>query len=853
MKTQIEESCVLSLVLIAFCSFGHVTARANVRDSTRPPLMAGSSAVNPTVVNLRNFGAVGDGAADDGPALQQSLNALSAAGGGTLFVPEGRYAINTPVMKDFSNLSASVIIRGVDPSPDPIGPHIADGLGSLSEFVIKVGASSNALTVAGLRQLLIEDLTFIGDPAVEDDAHTVLAIHEIADARLRNCEFYGLASFVDGGSIVYAYHSGLKVEGSAFLGCAASSGLRTSVIQNVWWREVSITDTRFIDYGWRPDFFSKTTLSPPYSWISVGNAAAVDDPAEQRQVIIRNVFLDEGVFVGLSCIPAFFTQPQAGAPIDLIFISGLQVNVTNLGGNGVYLSDARRVFIERSHFGWSHVTTAAIALGNIGDATIDRADCVDAANIIYADDATHRLTVINSVYATLDSSAQITKVVTTAPADDPVQYVREQYLSVLGQEPKPAELIYWADQFLGCDASAQCTAEKRLALSAYLGATPAPTYTLSGRILNSRGDGLPSVFVALSGTRAATVMTDSTGNYAFPDLPTAGHYVVTPEKTHYDFAPPFQVVTNPGQDRVVNFGATLKRHLISGTVTDGVKPLSGVTVSLSGTQSAVVTTGGDGAYSFVVDAGGAYTIAVAKDHYMFDQASRNFSDLSGDQVFDSIGVLRTYTISGMVTAAKHAPLGGASVELSGAQSLCATTADDGTYSFTVAAGGNYTVTPSKPGYAFGPASRTFSSLGGNQVTAFTGALLPVLLTEDGTARTVALDSTTMVPGPFSLTSSRNFAADGRTRLMLFALYVDAESAENISVINVQAEDAAQRIYPLAVEYAGSVAGFEWLTQIIVTLPDQARSADQLWISVSQRGAVSNKGLIAIQRSENSFQ
>jgi len=266
-----------------------------------------------------------------------------------------------------------------------------------------------------------------------------------------------------------------------------------------------------------------------------------------------------------------------------------------------------------------------------------------------------------------------------------------------------------------------------------------------------------------------------------------------------------------------------------------------------------VTTGGDGAYSFVVDAGGAYTIAVAKDHYMFDQASRNFSDLSGDQVFDSIGVLRTYTISGMVTAAKHAPLGGASVELSGAQSLCATTADDGTYSFTVAAGGNYTVTPSKPGYAFGPASRTFSSLGGNQVTAFTGALLPVLLTEDGTARTVALDSTTMVPGPFSLTSSRNFAADGRTRLMLFALYVDAESAENISVINVQAEDAAQRIYPLAVEYAGSVAGFEWLTQIIVTLPDQARSADQLWISVSQRGAVSNKGLIAIQRSENSFQ
>ncbi|MGH9959212.1 MAG: glycosyl hydrolase family 28-related protein [Pyrinomonadaceae bacterium] len=56
------------------------------------------------VVNLRDFGASGDGVADEGPALQRALDALATAGGGTLFVPAGRYAIITPVQKNFAGL-----------------------------------------------------------------------------------------------------------------------------------------------------------------------------------------------------------------------------------------------------------------------------------------------------------------------------------------------------------------------------------------------------------------------------------------------------------------------------------------------------------------------------------------------------------------------------------------------------------------------------------------------------------------------------------------------------------------------------------------------------------------------------
>src|SRR5512132_4075392 len=52
------------------------------------------------VFNLTDFGGVGDGVTDDGPALQNALDAMAQAGGGTLFVPAGRYAIITPVQKN---------------------------------------------------------------------------------------------------------------------------------------------------------------------------------------------------------------------------------------------------------------------------------------------------------------------------------------------------------------------------------------------------------------------------------------------------------------------------------------------------------------------------------------------------------------------------------------------------------------------------------------------------------------------------------------------------------------------------------------------------------------------------------
>jgi len=53
----------------------------------------GSSGGVIPVYNVKNYGAVGDGVADDAPAIQQALDAANLNGGGIVYVPEGVYAI----------------------------------------------------------------------------------------------------------------------------------------------------------------------------------------------------------------------------------------------------------------------------------------------------------------------------------------------------------------------------------------------------------------------------------------------------------------------------------------------------------------------------------------------------------------------------------------------------------------------------------------------------------------------------------------------------------------------------------------------------------------------------------------
>jgi uncharacterized protein (TIGR03437 family) len=72
------------------------------------------------------------------------------------------------------------------------------------------------------------------------------------------------------------------------------------------------------------------------------------------------------------------------------------------------------------------------------------------------------------------------------------------------------------------------------------------------------------------------------------------------------------------------------------------------------------------------------------------------------------------------------------------------------------------------------------------------------------------------------------------------MHFDLLPGENASAVTVRAEDQSQNAFPLTVEFVGKVPGFDWLTQIVVRLPDNTPTDQSLFVSATLRGRTSNK-------------
>jgi hypothetical protein len=123
---------------------------------------------------------------------------------------------------------------------------------------------------------------------------------------------------------------------------------------------------------------------------------------------------------------------------------------------------------------------------------------------------------------------------------------------------------------------------------------------------------------------------------------------------------------------------------------------------------------------------------------------------------------------------------------------------------------------------------------------------PMLISEAGSDSAVALDSVTFVRDPFPLSNIFNFSADHRTRLMLFGMNMGLVAGENSSAVMARAEDASGNVFPLTVEFVGKVPGFDWLTQIVVRLPDNTPAGQTLFVSATVREETTNKVRVRVQ-------
>jgi uncharacterized protein (DUF1800 family) len=128
------------------------------------------------------------------------------------------------------------------------------------------------------------------------------------------------------------------------------------------------------------------------------------------------------------------------------------------------------------------------------------------------------------------------------------------------------------------------------------------------------------------------------------------------------------------------------------------------------------------------------------------------------------------------------------------------------------------------------------------------AVSPSLFTVSSTStRAVALETVSMQAEPFSLTSEANFSpADPRTRITLFCMNLDLLVGESANALTADAQDGSGAIYPLKVEYVGTVPNFDGIYMVVVRLNDlMSANLGDVLVRLNLHGMASNRARVAI--------
>src|SRR2546423_12755054 len=134
-----------------------------------------------------------------------------------------------------------------------------------------------------------------------------------------------------------------------------------------------------------------------------------------------------------------------------------------------------------------------------------------------------------------------------------------------------------------------------------------------------------------------------------------------------------------------------------------------------------------------------------------------------------------------------------------------------------------------------------------QVAAAPGQPPSVFSISSSSTRAVVLESVSMRGEPFSLTSAGNFSpADPRTRVTLFGTNFEFLQGENASALTADAQDGSGNLYPLKVEYVGTVPNFDGVYMVVLRLNDNMTSnLGDVLVRLNLHGMASNRVRVAI--------
>ena len=261
--------------------------------------------------------------------------------------------------------------------------------------------------------------------------------------------------------------------------------------------------------------------------------------------------------------------------------------------------------------------------------------------------------------------------------------------------------------------------------------TPAPPYTISGRVTSANGQGISGVNLVLSGDQNQAFISDESGNYSFL-INTFGSYSLNAFKPFFNVSPALRTFNNLSSNHAnINFSTARKTPNVSGAILDDHNnPLAGVAVTLSDENNVplrTITTTSGGAYVFTeVPAGFNYRVSPGMTP-VFTFASQSINALDGDVVLNFVAAKRKYIISGRITDGNNAGVTGVNLILSGSETSATRSDSNGNYSFSATVLGDYTVTAAieQDYFSFTPTSQTVVALVGDKLLNFNATLKPL--------------------------------------------------------------------------------------------------------------------------------
>ena len=187
-------------------------------------------------------------------------------------------------------------------------------------------------------------------------------------------------------------------------------------------------------------------------------------------------------------------------------------------------------------------------------------------------------------------------------------------------------------------ATSRLPADTNFALDIYFfGVIPDPS--ISGTVTSSNG-GAPfaDVTLTLTGTSPGATTTSGAGAYTFSPLTANGTYTVTPSKAGFTFAPASRTFANILGAQTADFVGSAVSSSPTFTISGQVRDLNdtgvaGVTMTLTGSSTATLTTDLDGQYAFTgLAQGGTFTVTPSRSTFTFTPPSQTFANLQRNEV-----------------------------------------------------------------------------------------------------------------------------------------------------------------------------------------------------------------------------